>query len=394
MNRSHTFQVLISVSNLSFLLLFGFTCYQNGLRADDFHFLSNINTYGIWDGMIHEYSTWSSRYMSVLVNHNFLWLEQKTGWGLLLFGLLSLVMTTSAIHSLLLRVTDRAESNLIPGQLQNWRMSLFLTSIIFYLTPNIGETWFWLCSACTYLWSAIAAIYLVSWLLHSHPKVLHHLLGLIACIYVGGSSGPLALLMLFLIPFWIIFSKGTKWSVISWARFIIAWSALALSFYILFKGGGNIKREAFFDNITIVHSFWLNFKMCGILILRVFRYQTIGLAVILSITSFYLFLNNFKEILRSWTAPTIVLGIGLFFYQWPITYKTQDIAAIRALLPVTILLTLYLIVIFQRTRIALSPTVISVLKLSIPLVVLCAGLVHLYIESSEILYTTRPLLDE
>jgi hypothetical protein len=109
-------------------------------------------------------------------------------------------------------------------------------------------------------------------------------------------------------------------------------------------GNGNNVRGAFFNKISVFESFILNIKMTAIILL--FRVPNILIYVLLfTIPSYYVFTNT-KSISRSTfikrsLVSTGVLLLLLFFFQLPITYKTQDVAAIRTLLPISILFVVY-----------------------------------------------------
>jgi hypothetical protein len=376
MNRKKTLQILISTSNLVFIFLYLFICYYNRLATDDFHFLSNIHNYGIWDGMIHEYNSWSSRYTSVLMNHCYLWIENRTGWGLFFFGLLNLITVVATIHGLRTSVYEHKVSESPSMNSPDWKTSLLMASVLFYITPDKGETWFWLCAACTYLWSIISTMYLTSWLLKRNANLVHHMLGVLVCLYIGGSSGPLTIIILIILVAYTVLAKNRKWLIISNIRILLAWVLLAISFFILYQAEGNSNREAFFENITIIESFWLNFKMCGILILRSLSTQFIVAGIVLAIILIASSLNSgdWKLTLRSWILPSVMLGFGIFIYQWPITYMTQDIAAVRAMLPIVIMLALHVMAVYQKTKISLPLSFITLMLYMISIVSLFAGI--------------------
>ena len=335
--------ILIRSCAILFSLLFLVLSYFNVPATDDYHFLDNLHQFGIWNGMIHEYNSWSPRFASVLITHLFLWLEENWMCGYFLFGLFSLLLVTVSIFSLL-RAVDSLLSNHFSVSFEDQKksdqisISLFISSIWFLGSYRIGETWFWLCSASTYLWSNAFFILLFSVILRHRFSIFNYMLILLCGFYIGGSCGPLSLTTLFLLLIMLILiyvlridneHKGQLNR-----KILLSICVLGFFFFLQYIAPGNRIRESFFREISIIESIILNVKMTGIIVLKrlppsllIDLVLTFPIALMIQPSSVANSLNWMRNVLIS----TIIFGFLIFIFQWSITFKTQDVGAYRTL---------------------------------------------------------------
>lgn len=331
---------LIRFAGILFFLLFLILAFFNRPATDDFHFMHNLHQYGIWEGMLQEYSTWSPRYCSVLITQSILSLEEFTGWGYLIYGVLSLLLSWTAVHFLINRIKEllrRSGIDLIDDGPIGISTSLFICSIWFLSTFRIGETWFWLCSSSTYLWSNAFLLFLMGSVIHEKQSVKHWLVITISSIYIGGSCGPLSILTLVLLT-GVISVTTTKWNPFENSqtilkRAVFSLLVLLLAFTVQYLAEGNRIREQFFREISLVESFILNIKMTGIILLK---RLPLSLLISLALTFPLLLAVKQKEVsftkwVRAITLSSIIYVGLIFLFQWSITYKTQDVGAYRTL---------------------------------------------------------------
>lgn len=408
--------------NLCFLTLYGILIVNNRLAVDDFHFLAVLKEHGVFGGVAFEYVDWSTRWPSVFMNQIFLWGQEQTGYGLLLHGVFSLGLFVAALYLLLknllywvqgsgkkqgaldrsvslpswidrgLRVGRRSSLLSHPNYL--WNLALFLTAVLFMSTIRIDETWFWLCASCTYLWSVIMALFGMAWLLHPTRCPLFAVLGCLAFVYVGGSSGPLALFVLFLMASVILgvwLKRGAAALLLDEPlrrRFYTAFLCCFVGFIMLYMGEGNRAREAFFDDIGVGEALILNVKMTGIVLLKRVP-QKLPWMIAASMPMVVVGGFTFGKLSRHVLIRNIVLGLTLygflvFVYQLPVTYKTQDVAAYRTLFPVTFLSLAFFAFFFFMVGAWLQPgEKVRRPLLAIPLGVL--GVVFIF----QVIYQTR-----
>lgn len=361
MSFNKTTSFLIVISNSLFLLLYFSLGYHNRLAIDDFHFLANVKEFGILNGTIEEYNSWSSRWVSVLLNHFVLFMNEKWKWTLFTFSLLNLTFFVITIQFLTKKILNcfffGRKLNIGLANKNTWirfNISLFLVSLLFITTFSIAETWFWLCSTTTYLWSNIMFFLGLACLLGQKKQIKSSVIGGISFIYVGGSSGPLALISIFILFSFLIISTLDKLpNNISKKSFNLKTTlylcCCLFSFLILYFSKGNTIRLHSFEEISIFYSIILNFKMVGIILLKqlpftilLSSYLCLPIGALLKVDSDKIKINLKRDLLLT----TLTYVIILFLYQLSITYKTSDIGANRALFFVSLLSTFFILIVY------------------------------------------------
>lgn len=340
------FNRLIIISNLLFLLLFVLLSFYNRIATDDYYFLANVTKHGIIDGTIIEHQSWSGRWFSVILNQ-FILSFHHFKYSLFIYEIGAMVLFVFSIY--------RFIKNILPlfnfQKIDLWKMinySIFFISAIFYSTIKIDETWFWLCASCTYLISVIMFFLGVSAILSNIYNITEFVFCLFPFAYIGGSCEPFALFIIFtLIIFWIMIYKDfirlslSKKQTLT--KCIIAILSCSISFYILYIANGNIIRRQFFDDTSILETITLNIITTGMIILL--RLPRILPFVILFSIPIILLLKP-KEIVFNATIKKLVIillsyFLAIYIYQFPVTHITQDIAAYRALFPITLITLLF-----------------------------------------------------
>jgi hypothetical protein len=191
-------------------------------------------------------------------------------------------------------------------------------------------------------------------LLAQKKQAKYSIIGSVAFLYVGGSSGPLALISLFLLLIFLIFSILKKLPENLIRKTFTLKTTLYLfcclfSFLLLYYSQGNTVRLNSFKEISILYSFILNFKMVGIILLKqlpftilLSSFLCLPFIGLLKVDSYKIKLNKKSNLLLT----TIIYGVILFLYQLSITYKTSDIGANRALFFVSLLSTFFIITVY------------------------------------------------
>ena len=345
------FHLPLLISNSLFICLFVVLALNQRLATDDFYFLANFQKYGVVQGTWEEYNTWSTRFFSVGLNQLVLFFQQHTTLSLTVFTLTSLIVFILVIQLNISNIT-RVLSNKNNKQpiFNSLNLSVFILSIIFITTIKIDETWFWLCSTCTYLWGVMMLLLGIAWLTTAKNNLWYAVCGTFGFMYLGGSSGPLALVVLLFLLSAFVYSSSFSHYLRVQKKSLQLKAALAFllcftAFLILYFGKGNQAREAFFQQISLLESILLNTKMTGIIVLK--RLPTVlPLMVVLSFPLLYagnLIKEKTKE--NGWKTAlktSFLYAIILYLYQLSITYKTQDVAAYRALFFVSTLTFVYI----------------------------------------------------
>jgi hypothetical protein len=345
------FERLLIISNVLFCLLFVVLIVNNRPATDDFHFLDNVHKYGVLGGIAFEYNSWSPRWASVFITHLFLWIHEKTGIGLLLFGIISFSLITASMYLFLRKLNSFLVFNnwvtkdFFSRKKLNLNIALFAVSILFLSTFRIGELWFWLCSTSTYLWSNAFLLLGISGLLSASKSIRSYIFTTIPFVYIGGSCGPLSLITLVIL---ITLGIATFYNLIKvynkrtfLIKILLAFSTCLIAFSILFMAEGNVHRSSFFKEIGLMESFILNFKMTGIILLKRVPFS---LLLCLLFCSPLLLINSdpkenktSKSIWSKIIIMALIYCLIIFLFQWSITYKTQDVAAFRTLFFVNLL---------------------------------------------------------
>jgi hypothetical protein len=345
--------IYVWLSAFLFTILFLLLSFFNKPAVDDFHFLYNVHQFGVWKGILYEYATWSPRYVAVFVTHLTLLVEEKTHFGYLIFGVLSFGLTILAIHQFLktasqFRIWDMYLESDFLNKKHFFISSLFFCSCWFLATLKIGETWFWLCSASTYLWSNAFFLILFSVLFKQKATPYHFVILFICTLYIGGSCGPLSLLSLFVLLSLITAGVFVRKSIFTnrhfMIRLIFSFILLGIFFFVQYNSQGNRIRETFFKEINLGESLLLNLKMMGIIIFKRLPFSfIIGLTL-----TFPLFsvvpkktIPRYEKWFRCVCLSLFVYGVLLFLFQLSVTYKTQDVAAYRTLFFVNTLTLLF-----------------------------------------------------
>jgi len=335
---------LILMSNIIFVLLFIGLSYYNRIAIDDFYFLANVKEHGVIKGTIIEHSLWSGRWVSVFLNQLVLSFYNYK-YFLFIFGIFTFGFFIYSVNRLINNINVIFKLASL-NTYQSINISIFIISALFYSTVKIDETWFWLCASCTYLYSIIMLLLGSSALISPKKTYTNTLICSISFIYVGGSCEPLALLVILILTIILFISKlgifANYKSNILTIRLLNALFCCLISFIILYIAEGNRVREQYFEEINIFHAFILNIKTTGMIILL--RLPHIILPVLLfSITAYYLGYKNSnnntinKKNIKNLIATVLFLYFAIIFlYQFPVTYATQDIAAYRALFPISL----------------------------------------------------------
>ncbi len=336
-------KTFIFTANIIFIILYIILSINNRIAHDDYYSIYTVNKIGVIDSVIYQYNDWCTRYISVFVSFSVAGLLQYK-YTLFIYNILLLTLFITAIYYSIYAHRKLLNKSTPNDKLQILNYATFIVSAIFYTSFNIGETWFWLSSNSTYLLSVIMLFFAFAFIFNAKKNIINKIIIILASLFIGGSNGALSVILFFVIFVLFFFYKYKKPNKIIANKLLLSFVSLLISFTLLYLGNGNNVRGAFFNQISVFESFILNIKMTAIILL--FRVPNILIYVLLfTIPSYYVFTNT-KSISRSTfikrsLVSTGVLLLLLFFFQLPITYKTQDVAAIRTLFPISILFFVY-----------------------------------------------------
>lgn len=329
------------INNFVFIAVFFVVNFYNRPAHDDFYSMFMVREMGVLEGTLFQYNNWCTRYIGVFLS--FLITSISISSKYFLFNTFLFALFLFSIFLLYKNMFNKYSNIAILN------ISLFTYAAVFYSTLDIGETWFWLSANSSYTLSF--ALLIIGIVLIINPQRKNYRLFLICLIFllIGGLNEILSLFTICSIMLILFFHKRmgiTNWQIM---KLSIAVLSIFLTLTILILGEGNAHRETSFSKISIFYSLFLNVKMSGIIFIKhilpktpIVLLSTIILSVIIPINkSIYEHLNK-----RNLNFALILLFlIAIYIFQLPITYKTKDISALRALLPITTLffITLYVI---------------------------------------------------
>lgn len=332
---------LFGISGLLFLCTYLFVWHNFRIGADDFYFLRIANEKGVLGAAKYEYLNWNSRYFSNFLAFSIL-KDYSWGQSMILIGLLYASFVYGSIYTCL-RVA-RSFFKLPISVIEACFIPLFLFAGFFYCSFSISDTWFWLCTANTYVISVASLFYSVSLLFSASKNIWIYILLFLTSAYIGGSAGPLALFFMLLLLFCLFYSRFASQNEININKVIVALVGVLLFFLILYSAPGNNKRASSFQEVSFIWALLYNFKFCGIILLK---WLPGKLPVIIGFSFIWFFfgtrkrLSDNRKIYKYIVSAFLLCAFICFCYQLPITYKTQDVGAFRTMYFVAVVIVMF-----------------------------------------------------
>lgn len=261
---SKRYTLLLSSVLLLFVLLCVLLCWYSRLATDDFYFIWDVRHHGIIKGVTSQYMEWCGRFAATfLMDVIYKWGDTDQTWYFL-FPLSSFLLLITGIYRLITNTLLRLSLQLRP--LQRGLLALSFTALLFFLSSDIAETWFWYCSLSSYLWSIIAFVWGTAMLLSKkHPR-LTALLAAVCFIYAGGASEVYSVLYgvtgLALLCMRYRETAGFSAFVENSfnRRLLLLLIILAISFLLFLVAPGNYLRDELFPEHQFFYSFFITAK--------------------------------------------------------------------------------------------------------------------------------------
>ena len=334
--------ILLVLSNVIFLCLYLTLAFNNRISHDDFYSMYVVREFGVFDGVSLIYNKWCTRYVALLISF-FITYLLKFKATLFIYQLSLLVLASSTVYYLLNGLKDSIG---ITTRFQKINCSILISMAILYCSFDVGETWFWLSSSCTYLFSCIAFFFSLGIILAKSNRISYLLLAFCGII-IGGSNGTLSLFILVLLTFFLIGVRVKKLGLLSVnlssekiTKCITLFVSIHIAFIVMYIGKGNEIRESFFEEISIFAALLVNIKYTGIIVLKIIP-EILPYCIIFSLSiSTYLTpkvqIPSFKSMSKNIFICIVLFVVLIFLFQLPVSYKTQDVGADRTLYPLAI----------------------------------------------------------
>jgi len=345
-SKFHT-SIFFVLSSL-FVLLYLILSFNSRLATDDYYFIGDIRNHGMFEQVWFQYMNWSGRYaatMAANLFYNFFGLNQSYYF---ILPLLSLFFLFTGICLLLKTISTFFSTQL--SFLQLALVSISTASFLFFMSFDIAESWFWYCGYSSYLWSIVAVVWAVYFIL---AKERYSVYGAIICfVYVGGASEIYSAIIGLCYTVLLIYSyvyKNKLWNnKYLFKKMLIVYSFFAIAFILFLIAPGNYLRDGLFPEHHLDKAFFITAK--SFVKLFVF-YLPSKLVYILGFSGVFYALGNlcstqlanrfsFKTIAKN---ATLTLGVLLFIFYLLVAYVMVETGPARVLFFVSFLCVVYLI---------------------------------------------------
>lgn len=348
MSKAYSKQLTFILTLFVCLLLM--LCYFNRLATDDYYFIWDVRHNGIIGNVKSQYMEWCGRFAATFAMDVFYKFFDIQYSDYMLFPLLSAILLSTGMYFLLGNVSSKVSIKLTKSQ--KVLASSSFTALLFFLSVDIGESWFWFCGLSSYLWSIIAFVWGCVFLSNTKHAFLSTLFAVLCFIYIGGSSEVYSVIYgLFFTTFLYINyrnAENIKLFISTNKKFLVVYFVFAISFIIFLIAPGNYLRDGLFPEHQFWYSFFItakSFVKFGIL------YLPSKLPYILVFAVPFLFLENVFKLIdiklfhlsfKTFFIKSTILFIGvLFVFFLMVAYVMVETGPPRMWFLVSFMLSIY-----------------------------------------------------
>ncbi len=310
---SKRYTILLSSVLLLFLFLYGMLCFYSRLATDDYYFIWDVRNHGIITGVTSQYMAWCGRFSATFFMDLFYKYFDVNQNYYFLLPLTSLILLVSGVYYFLKNLFNRYNQT-IPF-LQKWLLTFSFTALLFFLSFDIAESWFWYCGLSSYLLSIIAFVWGMAFLTDARKSVLTTFLSSLCFIYVGGSSEVYSVIFGLALTFLLVrnYRKQADFKAFMSEPFnkklLIIYLVLGISFIIFLIAPGNYLRDGLFPEHKILRSFFIAAKS---IVKFIAFYLPFRIPAIIAFSSPFLF---FGDHLKSHDIDLLSLSFKQFFIR-------------------------------------------------------------------------------
>lgn len=351
-----------------FIALILILCHYFRISTDDYTYIAEVERTGVIKIVSDSYLYWSGRFAAFAVLSTIFKIFRTHPSYFFLVPLCTFIVMLWGIYKLIGTVLQHYFIGF--NNLKKWVLSLSFLSLLFFLSIDIGETWFWCSSMAGYLFCIVAFVWGLHFIIQPSGN-LYCYLGIIACFtFIGGASEIYSPIFL-LIFLWILLSSFKQFchskpaadnKINLFRQFIkknnqhklfVAFMSLGLSFLILIIAPGNYLRDQLFPD----HRFFFSFFITAKSFVKFFiLYIPLHLHIILAFCTIFVFVGdefreknviqfnlNFLTFLKKITSFLVFL-LAIFFFM--VAYIMSETGPARIWFLATILFAVYCCVIF------------------------------------------------
>lgn len=254
-------------ANILFILLLIILAWFNRLAVDDFYAIGLINEFGV-QGAIENFYTFSNgRWFGVSVMVSSIYAIYHGLVTVFIYQLITFSCFIIAIYFLFKQLTRLFNLSVSGFESVSLTVSFFI--FYFLISPEKGETFFWVTSTSQYLWSMTFMILGFAVLVKNKPNMnFYFLLGLTFSLIGGGPESLTFGCLIVLTTLLILEKKFTSFSpLINYdvlkKQVFVSVTFLMLSFSFNFLSPGSNERKTWLPEPDIFKAFYENFKGLG-----------------------------------------------------------------------------------------------------------------------------------
>ncbi|MBN8697115.1 MAG: hypothetical protein J0L87_11360 [Bacteroidetes bacterium] len=386
---SKRYTSLLYLCFLLFAILFIFLSAHSRLATDDYYFIADSQKHGLFEQVEFQYMHWTGRYTATLAMNVFynLWgLDQLPYTSLPLISILLLFLGAFLLtEKLSLQFSLQLELK------ERFILSCSFVIMLFFLSYDIGESWFWYCGYSSYLWSIIALLWGTYFLMHKQKQVITGILAAFCFIYIGAASELYAAIIGFiytLIVIKIMRSGNTNLSLQHKWKIYSTYIFLGIAFLIMLLAPGNYLRDQLFPE----HSFPESLMITARSLIKLFLvYLPSKLPYLLALGVPLLLvgmkIGKQKTVKGSFRSSakkiSIFTAIILLLFFWLTAFIMMETGPARVLFFASFIISIYTGSLFFLLGYyqALQPKLLAILKIASLLLLFSIMLTHLYQES-------------
>lgn len=219
--RKIVFFSLISSAILGMLKIFSIVPF-NRMAADDFSYAVVAKNLGFFNSQLFWYRTWTGRFTATFLQIFFTGLTGPSG-KIYLYSALTFSLLFLAFAVFFQKLLDKSFKNFT-----TYVLAAVCTVILYFLTPNKTESWYWLTGSATYLWPIILYLFGISFLFKQEHRLPDFFIaGILIFLSTGGNETFGFLEVISLI--WLTLRKRNKFNLFLTTSSIIGFAVVFLS---------------------------------------------------------------------------------------------------------------------------------------------------------------------
>lgn len=258
--KNRLFNSLLGNFALLFITFYIFLARFSRTASDEWFFISLIREYGWFDSINVIAGFDSPRYAARCLTH----LALSNGFiSACTFYIVNLFAFIGAMYYSLSVLSKKLEVEF--SKMTRFLLSIFIIGGYFFISPSIGEIWFWLAGVPTYLTALVAGVTLFALLFDDIRVSIKIFLVILLTVYIGNASEMFAIMMwlILLVPFIFLMTKSSfQFSKSMWI-WALTMDLIFIWILISFFSEGNSQRQTDLGSHSVLNAFYYGFRFAG-----------------------------------------------------------------------------------------------------------------------------------